>query len=250
MNEPPSIPSPDAPLQFETAHEGTAGPAQCASCETPLLAEYHQLNGHAVCAICRAKEEVLHGQDQQWSRFVTAGVYGAGAALVGALGYWAFVKLTNLEFGLVAIAVGWMVGKAVMKGSNLRGGRRYQFLALALTYLSITFSYGALMAEELIKASQTAPASAVQGGADKSGEVKADAKGPVGPGDAAPSGLGILLGFVLIFLIILASPFLAGFSNGLYEAWRQTRLVPFSASGPHPLGSGPLGAPAEVPSAE
>ena len=61
-----------------------------------------------------------------------------------------------------------------------------------------------------------------------------------------------MLGIGLLFLILLASPFLAGFSNvigwliiaiGLYEAWKHTREVPFLAGGPYkiapPQPSGP-----------
>ena len=116
------------------------------------------------------------------------------------------MALTNIEFGLMAIGVGWLVGKAVMKGSNMRGGRRYQILALVLTYFAITLSYGALIFGQLAhKAS-----------------------------------------FAAILLVMLASPFLGGFSNiiglviiaiGLFEAWKQTRPAPFSSGGPYPLGA-------------
>ena len=215
--ESPQIPPPS--LQFETAEGLTPDSPACAMCRAPLATEYHELNGHPVCASCRAKEEAAHAQDMQWSRFITAAVYGFGAALAGGLLYWGFVKLTNIEFGLMAIAVGWLVGKAVMKGSNMRGGRRYQILALALTYFSITLSYGVLMIEEISK---------------------------------RPTPVAIGLGFIL--LLMLAAPFLGGFSNiiglfiigiGLFEAWKQTRLVPFSSGGPYRFGSGP---PAKPPS--
>ncbi len=158
-----------------------------------------------MCAACRAREESAYEQDRQWSRFAAAAAYGFGAALAGGLLYWGFVKVTHIEFGLMAIAVGWLVGKAVMKGSNMRGGRRYQYLALAFTYFSITISYAMLI---------------------------------------AGSGLGIGPGTLI--LLGLASPFLGGFSNilglviiaiGLYEAWKQTRPVPFSSSGPYRLGA-------------
>jgi hypothetical protein len=192
-------------LQFETAEGLGAGPAACSGCGAALGGEYHELNGHHVCAACRAREEAAFGLDRQWSRFAVAAAYGFGAALAGGLLYWGFVKVTHIEFGLMAIAVGWLVGKAVMKGSNMRGGRRYQYLALALTYFSISVSYGMLI---------------------------------------AGSGLGIGLGTLI--LLGFAAPFLGGFSNilglviiaiGLYEAWKQTRPLPFSASGPYRLGA-------------
>jgi hypothetical protein len=213
---------PQPPLQFETV-EG-AGPAACAACGAPLVIEYHTINGHPVCAGCRTREQAAHTQDQQWTRFFTALAYGFGAALTGGLLYWGFVRLTGIELGLLAIAVGWFVGKAVMKGSNLRGGRRYQILAVALTYFSITFSYGALIAERVLESPPAATAA-----------------------ESTASSRPIRL-VMLVLLLMFASPFLGGFSNiigiviiaiGLFEAWKQTRLNPFAASGPHPLGAGP-----------
>ena len=217
MNEPGDSPEILPALQFETAEGLTPDSPACAMCRAPLATEYHELNGHPVCASCRAKEEAAHTQDLQWSRFITAVVYGLGAALAGGLLYWGFVKLTNIEFGLMAIAVGWLVGKAVMKGSNMRGGRRYQILALALTYFSITLSYAVLMIEEISKR----------------------------PTEAT-------VGVGLVLLLMLAAPFLGGVSNfiglviiviGLFEAWKQTRLVPFSSGGPYRFGTGPRANP-------
>ena len=208
MSESTEDPGPPQPLQFEVAEGVAAGTASCSACSAVLTTEYHELNGQPVCAACRAKAEAAFERDGHGGRFITAAVYGFGAALAGGLLYWGFVKLTNFEFGLVAIAVGWLVGKAVMKGSNMRGGRRYQILAVALTYFSITISYGALIV------------------------------GAMNVGDSA-------VGLTFLFLLMLASPFLTGFSNvigwviiaiGLFEAWKQTRATRFSTSGPHLLG--------------
>ena len=227
MNQSADRPDAPPPLQFETVQGPQSGMARCAVCQAQLAAGYHEVNGHPVCAACRAREEAAYTQDRQWSRFITAAVYGFGAAIAGGLLYWGFVKLTNIEFGLMAIAVGWLVGKAVMKGSNMRGGRRYQYLALALTYFSITLSYGALVAEEMVK-------------------------------HPPPGTPGLALGFATILLIAFASPFLGGFSNviglviiaiGLFEAWKQTRAIPFSASGPHAFGNVPVPPRADPPSA-
>lgn len=219
----------EPPLQFETAEGMAAESPSCSICHAPFAGDYHELNGHPVCAVCRAREEAVYAQDLQWSRFVTAAVYGLGAAFAGGLLYWGFVKLTHIEFGLMAIAVGWLVGKAVMKGSNMRGGRRYQFLALGLTYFSITLSYGAMMVEQIIKARP----------------AKAEVQGEVKPAPPAPSAGAFVVGIAMLILIVLAAPFLGGLSNvlglviiaiGLFEAWKQTRLVPFSSGGPYRLG--------------
>ena len=43
--------------------------------------------------------------------------------------------------GLVALAVGWLVGTAVRAGSGARGGLRFQLLAFALTYAAVALAY-------------------------------------------------------------------------------------------------------------
>ena len=55
--------------------------------------------------------------------------------------YYAITAISGYEFGLIAIVVGFGVGTAVRWGSNGRGGKRYQALAMALTYLAIVATY-------------------------------------------------------------------------------------------------------------
>src|SRR6266566_11816 len=74
-----------------------------------------------------------------------------GGAVVGAAVYFGIAALTGYEFGLVAIVVGLLVGGAVRKGSNGRGGRRYQLLAVFLTYTAVVVTDSSLIARELQK---------------------------------------------------------------------------------------------------
>jgi hypothetical protein len=73
-----------------------------------------------------------------------AALYGGGAAIAGCAIYAAVAILAHLELALIAILIGYMVGKAVRKGSNGLGGRPQQILAVLLTYFAITFSYVAV----------------------------------------------------------------------------------------------------------
>ena len=63
------------------------------------------------------------------------------AAIPGAILYYAVIAITNFEIGIVAIAIGYMVGWAVRKGAGGRGGRRFQVLALVLTYWAVGLAY-------------------------------------------------------------------------------------------------------------
>jgi len=69
-------------------------------------------------------------------RFAKALGLGARRGRPGRGGLLAVAALTGYEFGLVAIVVGlwWWCGA---QGSNGRGGRRYQLLAVFLTYTAV-----------------------------------------------------------------------------------------------------------------
>jgi hypothetical protein len=66
---------------------------------------------------------------------------GLGAGLVGALIWFAIRRAANVEIGLIAVLVGYMVGKAVRKGSGNRGGVGYQVMAVLITYCCICANY-------------------------------------------------------------------------------------------------------------
>ncbi|HLK09349.1 MAG TPA: hypothetical protein VKV30_15445 [Candidatus Angelobacter sp.] len=67
-------------------------------------------------------------------------LFGVGAAIVGMAGYAGFTILTGLYIGYVSLAVGWLVGKAIMLGSKGIGGRRYQIAAVILTYAAVSIA--------------------------------------------------------------------------------------------------------------
>jgi hypothetical protein len=72
--------------------------------------------------------------------YVRGILFGVGAALVGMAGYAGFTILTGLYIGYVSLAVGWLVGRAIMLGSKGIGGRRYQIAAVILTYAAVSLA--------------------------------------------------------------------------------------------------------------
>src|SRR5947208_1899296 len=82
-------------------------------------------------------------------RAARAIAFGLAAAVAGSVGYFAVVAMTGLEFGILAVAVGYAVGIAVKKGSRSRGGWAYQTLAVVLTYFAIAATYVPLVAKEI-----------------------------------------------------------------------------------------------------
>src|SRR5688572_17819878 len=75
---------------------------------------------------------------------IRSAFFGLVAAVIGAFIYYTVTTLTGWEIGLVAILIGYMVGYAIMLGSEGIGGRKYQFMAAALTYFSVGLAYFSL----------------------------------------------------------------------------------------------------------
>src|SRR5262245_56834782 len=130
-------------LQFDrvvtdaAAEASAAVAATCANCHASIDTEYYDVNGHVCCGRCRIAIESAADTPRGMMPLVAAGLFGLGAGIVGAIIYYAVIAIANLEIGIVAIPIGYMVGYAVRRGAGGRGGRRFQVLAVALTYASI-----------------------------------------------------------------------------------------------------------------
>ncbi len=88
-------------------------------------------------ARCRQGVEASLRGGSRVARAIKALFLGALAAGIGAVIYYAIIRMTGLNIGLIAVVVGVMVGGAVRRGSGNRGGPFYQGIAILLTYLSI-----------------------------------------------------------------------------------------------------------------
>src|SRR5205823_6685842 len=87
-------------LQFQKA-EFAPGRPLCVICRAPIEKIYFHLNGQAICPACAEKSKA--GQQRPNNSWVLRGVlYGAGMAILCAIGYAIFVVATNMEFALLA----------------------------------------------------------------------------------------------------------------------------------------------------
>jgi hypothetical protein len=188
---------------------------------------------------------------------------GLGAGLLGALIWLAVRRIAHLEIGLIALLVGYMVGKAVRKGSGGRGGRGYQVLAVVLTYCCIAANYmpdvlEALMHRTATPSSKTAAHSGKNAKGD-AGSSKTNAVDHTGSAsDDAPranSGAAKVIGslalLIVVFKVSLIVPFLGGSKNAiglliigfaLWEAWKFNARRRLPITGPYSIGqpgSGP-----------
>lgn len=91
------------------------------------------------CGSCAEKMRGALAVDTH-AAYMCALLYGIGAAVAGMILYAVFEITTGLIIGYVSLAVGWMVGTAMMKGSNGVGGRHYQITAVLLTSAAVSMA--------------------------------------------------------------------------------------------------------------
>ncbi len=216
-------------LSFDKARFDESGSPSlsCAFCKRDVFGTYYELNGQTACEECRFKVESARAEGSPLGRAARAVLGGAVGGIVGAGLYYAVLAVTGYEIGLVAIVVGLLVGFGVRWGSGGVGGRGYQALAVAITYVAIVSTYVPFFVEEAQK------------------QIEAAETAPVEPEvEAAAATFAFALAAVILF--VLASPFLAGLENvigiliigfALYEAWRVNAYTPLQIEGPFQIGA-------------
>jgi hypothetical protein len=231
----PDYGSPPSPqdLQFQHAEPieaaaSSANAAQtCVVCKQPVADTYYHAQGQVVCPLCAQRIQTGQQATPPVS-LMRAALYGGGAALGGCLLYALVAIVLHAEIGLIAILVGWMVGKAIRHASYGRGGRPQQILAVALTYFAITTSYIPVFLYHGATVAQT-----------KKAPVSSSAPTEVRP--------RMSFGAAVLFLLMIAAiaPFMSltsGVSGlislfiifiGLRQAWKLTERREILLTGPY-----------------
>jgi hypothetical protein len=238
--------------QFGTAeYIGTAGSGRCQFCQQPIAGSYYRLNGAMACRVCAEKllSELPKDSHADYTRAL---LYGIGAAIVGLIVYATFEIQTGIIIGYLSLAVGWMIGKAMMKGSNGRGGRRYQITAALLTYAAVSMAAIPIWIHFAGQKNAQHTAQQQQLAAEQR-ELEKETERPQTPPPAKPA-MNMGKAFLALAFLGLASPFLEladPFHGaiglfilfiGIRIAWQTTRETspsidgPF-ASSPQPSGS-------------
>lgn len=126
--------------QFATAeYSPNTSAMKCAACRQPIGGSYFQIKGAPVCAACTERLRAQIPPDSH-TAFARALLFGVGGAVVGFALYVTFALATGLVIGWVSVAVGYLIGKAMHMGSHGVGGRRYQVVAVLLTYFAVSMS--------------------------------------------------------------------------------------------------------------
>ena len=113
----------------------------CSQCQTVIPAGTGIATESAVfCQLCYGQLTSMveaavaeQGHNINYLGAVAGGLLGG---MLGAAVWWGFTTVTNIQFGLVAVIIGWGAGKGVV---TLSGGKRalpLQLISLAITLVS------------------------------------------------------------------------------------------------------------------
>ena len=223
--------------QFGTAeYVGSPGADHCQFCHQPIAGNYYRANGAMTCPGCAEKMRGELARDTH-AAYVRAILFGVGAAILGMVLYATFAIVTGIVIGYAALAVGWLVGKAMITGSNGVGGRRYQIAAVLLTYAAVSTAAIPVWIHFSGEHKQSQRQQTTQ--SKDSTESAAQEEPSTSPRPSMLSALGTLM------LLGLASPFLEFSGNplgamiglvilfvGMKFAWRMTGARPLQVFGP------------------
>jgi hypothetical protein len=227
--------------------------ASCANCQAGIERTYFKANGRVVCPKCRIGL-ATPSKEGGGERFLRALGLGVLAGVLGGVIWFGVAAATGYQLGFIAIIVGLLVGGAVRKGSNARGGWGYQILAMALTYLTVAGASAPLVVMEYDKqaAGQLPPQEMEDSAAPSMRTVGPSALTATPPPPHRKPPLPRV--FVILGAIVagFAMPFLGGimsvviFGIALYEAWKINKRARIFFDGPFALGAP---APAVAPPA-
>ena len=261
-------------LQFSAVESATPGQVpgapQCVVCERPIADTYFTAGDKVVCPGCRDQYEATLATGSKLWRFVKATALGMIAGIMGAAVWFGIRWATDRIFALVAIGVGLLVGGAVRLGSEGRGGRGYQFLAVVLTYLAVGLAFAPDIVIEGVKkykeshhsntavahaGATTLPTSRSTAATQEAKTTTAlddddsdDPSQPQKPFTGKQFAIAIVVLLLAATGLVLAGPVLVAFSSifgaiivgfALWEAWKINRSRRLSLAGPYSLAGTP-----------
>jgi len=97
-----------------------------------------RLGGHSpVCPSCLGRAEMELEQMTGHPNVAGAVLLGLLAAIAGSVAWCGFTILHNREYFVLALGIGWLVGKAVVLGSGNKRGQGLQVIAGVLAFAGI-----------------------------------------------------------------------------------------------------------------
>jgi hypothetical protein len=235
---------------------------------------YYALDSRPVCPRCKTTYSARIERGAGPAAMGRAVLYGGGAALAGAALLGAVVLVVGFGRIFCAIAIGFLVGRAVNAATGSYFDVRYRVLAAALTYFAIGLGSLAPVIRAAASASAAPPAATASAVETSAEEEDAGEEGSEEDAEAAGAGRrsveppsrdaaaaerlasgGFLRRVGGIVVLVLTLPLLAGLAYGIYgaaiglfaigygvfKAWEITgNSVAYTVTGPHRVGSGPI----------
>jgi len=236
-------------LDFERAETTSKAPPACANCKTPITDRYFTFGSHMLCEACQIAFHNAKAPGNAVTRLFGAAGLGILAAAIGCGLWMAVTELTGYEIGLIAIAVGYLVGMAVHIGSRRVGGLVYQLLAVFLAYSAIVMTYVPPLVDQMI-ASKEFQSEMAGGESETSAEYERTDPIPDAVEGEAPnapvqhSNEVTVLAWISAIPLAYMLPFLMGFENAigiliigfaLWQAYRMNGRSKIEMQGPFRL---------------
>lgn len=239
---------------------------------------YFALNERPICAKCKpAYAEKIRRTDGQGA-MLRVGLQGGIVAVIGTIVLIALISMFPPFRILPLIPIGYLVGKRMMKALDGYSARRYQYLAVGMTYLCflIGFAVPAGLEEartrerrEAVRAKMQntmatqadalrdelaqvgalpdeAPASEDGEDLEKAASTQPPNMDDLGPGPGLALVLFLFLPFIAVVQLGMSFSVVGMMSLGyaLYQAWNQTngQGMHLQLRGPYRVGHGPIAA--------
>jgi hypothetical protein len=230
-------------LQFQKAEFSGR---TCVVCKSVIGDKYYQIQGRDACATCAEARVHARYLGDSGSKTIRALLWGSGAAILGSAAF-AAVAFMGAWLAILSIGIGWLVGTAIKKGTEGHTSRKYQVMAVLLTYMAIATSYIPLVIVQMAKTRAKNSAKAAGVAATATAPLPDSTPKPRAPGSGGPALGQAAASIVTLAALAIALPLLVAFRTmpsglitlliiffGLQQAWKQTAPDDALVLGPYP----------------
>jgi hypothetical protein len=239
---------------------------ECTECRSPRRDRYYVLNERPVCAKCRVQyDRMIQSRDGRFAMGLVT-LKGGLVALAGAVALMVIETVFPAARIFVLIPIGFFVGKRIMSAVAHYSARRFQYLAVALTYASFMIGMAVPAIREASDTRKVAHAKNERAAMQRAlAEVAAELQTNSAQSTGKPESAHVeatrsepTRGVGSWFLLVLAWPVLRMFQFGmgmstvgilalgvaLFQAWKQTdgQGMDLKLRGPFRVGDGPIAA--------
>jgi hypothetical protein len=215
------------------------GTAPCAECRGPIADTYYEVDETVICAACHTRmvASLTKPASSSLARATTFGLIGA---MLAAAMYFGISAATRRDAVVTLVIAGLVVGKAVRIGARRQRGLRFQWLAVALTYIAIGTTYLPFVMKGFSRSSAAQDSTAVAIPGMEGLVATVPAAAPVTPPQRSLGAAGVDL--VELTGLAFVAPLLESTSHALncivlagalLLAWRTNPRTAVRISGPY-----------------